>query len=117
MRLNKILYSEQISPSEDELNKEVEEILDEESDNRQVSEQTEIYEMEKDNENRVMSFDDLISKYKIDTVDVFGDSPAEMNVNAVSEPLSELKQDPIHEPMKTPSLKRFTKRRLNLPKK
>ena len=89
---------EQISPSEDELNEEVEEILDEETDHRQVSEQTEIYETEKDSESRVMSFDDLISKYKIDTVDVFGDSPAEMNVNAISEPLSEFKQDPIPEP-------------------
>jgi hypothetical protein len=88
---------EQISPSEDELNKEVEEILDEETEYRQVPEQTGIYEMEKDNQSRVTSFDDLISKYKIDTKDVFSDSPVEMNVNAVSEPLPELKEDPVHE--------------------
>ena len=89
--------SEKISSSENELDKEVEEILDEEIEQHQIPEQTGIQEMEKDAENRVMSFDDLISKYKIDTIDVFNVSPAELNENPLSEPPSELNENPILE--------------------
>jgi hypothetical protein len=86
---------ESMSQPADALNDEIEEILDE-----QIAEQSANKEFEfQQNENdtgRVMSFDDLISKYKIDGIESVAESPVELIVEPVHEPPPELKEEAIY---------------------
>ncbi len=89
---------ESVSSSGDGFSKEIEEILNKDTE-KQVPEESEINETESGTENRVMSFDDLISKYKIDTVDVFSNSADELKLSPLPEIPVEMNEDRIPEPL------------------
>jgi hypothetical protein len=70
---------EKIAPPADELDEETNEILNQEIEEQSVKENIEFQERENDTVDRVMSFDDIISKYKIDSIVPFSEPPAESN--------------------------------------
>src|ERR1700688_200349 len=70
---------EKITPPADELDEETDEILSQEIEEQSVKENIEFQERENDTVGRVMSFDDIISKYKIDSIEPFNKPQAESN--------------------------------------
>lgn len=63
----------QISLPADELDEETDEILNQEIEEKPVDDNIEFQEQENDTAGRVTSFDDLISKYKIDSIEPFSE--------------------------------------------
>jgi hypothetical protein len=79
----------------DALNDEIEEILDEQIAEQPINKSVELQQDENDTD-RVMSFDDLLSKYKIDGIDLFAESPVELVEEPIHEPPPELKEEVIY---------------------
>jgi hypothetical protein len=106
----------------DSLDQEIEEILDEEREEQKVDTSFEFRENINDT-GRVMSFDDLISKYKIDEVDSFNESSGELTKEAIPESLPELKDEPgdefredsIVETIQEPAEELFIEKNAELP--
>jgi hypothetical protein len=71
--------AEHISPPADELDEETDEILNQEIEENSIVDEVGFQEQENDSSGRVTSFDDLISKYKIDSIEPFSESLSESN--------------------------------------
>src|ERR1700722_3007777 len=70
---------EHVSPPADELDEETDEILNQEIEENPTVDEVGFQEQENDTSGRVTSFDDLISKYKIDSIEPFSETPSETN--------------------------------------
>ncbi|HXB31292.1 MAG TPA: hypothetical protein VNW49_15805 [Puia sp.] len=67
--------NEKFSSPADELDEETDEILNQEIEEKSIEDNVEFQKQEMDTVGMVTSFDDLISKYKIDSIEPFGDPP------------------------------------------
>jgi hypothetical protein len=88
---------ERISPVADELDEETNEILNQEIEEHSVNDNTEFQVQENATTDRVTSFDDLISKYKIDSIKPFSEPPVESNEEPFPVSTAELTEEQIHE--------------------
>ncbi len=68
--------NEKFVPPADELDEETDEILNQEVEEKSVEDEFEFQDQEKEPVGRVTSFDDLISKYQIDSITPFSESPS-----------------------------------------
>jgi hypothetical protein len=88
---------ESATPVADELDEETEEILNEEIEERPANENIEFQAPEDISIKRVLSFDDLISKYKIDSFQPFNEPSEDLNDKSFSESPAESTEEPVHE--------------------
>ncbi|HEY4936438.1 MAG TPA: hypothetical protein VII44_07650 [Puia sp.] len=87
---------ETFAPAEDELDEEIEEILDEKTAEQPMHTSAE-FQQDENEADRVISFDDLILKYKIDTVEPVYESPVELTEEPIHESYEDSIVDTIHE--------------------
>jgi hypothetical protein len=85
------------TPVADELDEETEEILNEEIEERPTNENIEFQAPEDISMERVLSFDDLISKYKIDSIQPFSEPSEDLNDKTFSESPAESTEETVHE--------------------
>jgi len=88
---------ESTTPAADELDEETEEILNEEIEERPLNENIEFQAPEDISIERVLSFDDLISKYKIDSIQPFSEPSEDLNDKSFSESPAESTEEPVQE--------------------
>jgi hypothetical protein len=92
-----LIEKQSATPVADELDEETEEILNEEIEEHPSNENIEFQAPEDISIERVLSFDDLISKYKIDSIQPFSVPSEDLNDKTFSESPAESTEEPVHE--------------------